>query len=39
MLLSSVIEQAHENILIMDAQGTILYVNPAVVSQMDRPAE
>ncbi|MBN2108813.1 MAG: PAS domain S-box protein [Deltaproteobacteria bacterium] len=38
LLLSSVIEQAHENILIMDAQGTIVYVNPAVVSQMERPA-
>ncbi len=39
MLLGSVIEQAHENILIMDALGTILYVNPAVVSQMNRPID
>jgi PAS domain S-box-containing protein len=38
LLLSSVIEQAHENILIMDAGGTILYVNPAVVNLMGRPA-
>jgi PAS domain S-box-containing protein len=39
MLLSSVIEQAHENILIMDAKGTILYVNPAIVSLMNRPMD
>ena len=39
MLLSSVIEQAHENILIMDAQGTIMYVNPAVESLMGRPVD
>ncbi len=39
MLLSSVIEQAHENILIMDARGTIVYINPAVAKQIHKPAD
>ncbi len=39
LLLSSALEQAEENIMIMDPQGTIMYVNPAVIRQMKRPAE
>ena len=39
LLLSSALEQAEENIMIMDPQGTIVYVNPAVIRQMNLPAE
>ena len=39
LLLSSALEQAEENIMILDAQGTIVYVNPAVMRQMKLPAE
>ena len=39
LLLSSALEQAEENIMIMDPQGTILYVNPAVARHAKLPAE
>ncbi len=39
LLLSSALEQAEENIMIMDPQGIILYVNPAVGRQAKLPAE
>jgi len=37
MLLSTVIEQANENIIIMDARGVILYANPALGRLVEQP--
>ena len=37
LLLSSAIEQAHENIIIMDAHGVVMYMNPAVTRVAESP--